>query len=220
MTETNIALIKSKKNALLLTAFAAVCTLFVAATHIITAPVIEEQKQQDILRKLTQVLNQDKFDNNPLENCTSLSDVSITGTDKTSKIYRATLNNEPYAIIFQTQTKQGYNGRIEMMVAINAKGEVQGVRSIAHQETPGLGDKIELEKSDWVLDFNGKTVKSDSDSKWFVKKDGGQFDQFTGATITPRAIVNQLRQSIFSASKHFDDIFLMPNECETFEVKD
>ncbi|GAB2995987.1 electron transport complex subunit RsxG [Psychrosphaera aestuarii] len=219
MTENNIALIKSKKNALLLTAFAAVCTLFVAVTHIITAPVIEEQKQQDILRKLTQVLNQDKFDNNPLENCTSINDASITGINKPSKVYRATLNDEPYALIFQTQTKQGYNGRIEVMVAINATGEVQGVRSIAHQETPGLGDKIELEKSNWVLDFNGKTVKSESDSKWFVKKDGGQFDQFTGATITPRAIVNQLRQSIFNTSQQFDDIFSLPNECVSIEVK-
>ena len=219
MSESNIALIKSKKNALLLTAFAAVCTFLVALTHLITAPVIEEQKQQDILRKLTQVLNKDKFDNNPLNNCVMITNSDISGVNKPTKIYRATLNDEPYAMIFQTQTKQGYNGRIELMVAIDKRGSVQGVRTIAHQETPGLGDKIELEKSDWVLEFNNKIVRSLKDSKWFVKKDGGQFDQFTGATITPRAIVNQLRPSVYNATQAFEEVFALENQCNITEAE-
>ncbi len=211
------ALDVTKKNALLLTAFAAVCTLLVALTHMFTAPIIEEQKQQDVLRKLTQVLVPAKFDNNPLYNCTYVTDFNITGSHDPVPVYRATLNNEPYAIVFQTQTQQGYNGRIELIVAMNKQGQVQGVRSIAHQETPGLGDKIEKRKSDWILSFNGLQVESKDDPKWYVKKDGGRFDQFTGATITPRAIVNQLRESVFYTTALFDEVFAKPNECSPIE---
>lgn len=209
----NTTLLTTKKNALLLTAFAAVCTFFVALTHLLTKPVIEQQKQQNVLNKLTQVLDKSRFDNNPLYNCTIVNDSQLTGTDKAVTVYRATKENKPYAVIFQSQTPNGYNGKINMIAAVDAKGIVQGVRTLEHQETPGLGDKIELSKSDWVLSFNDKKIQSDTDPKWFIKKDGGQFDQFTGATITPRAIVNQLRVSTYYASTEFQNLFDAPNDC-------
>jgi electron transport complex protein RnfG len=204
---------KTKINALLLTAFASVCTLLVALTNLWTAPIIEQQKQLDVLNKLKQVLVTGKYDNNPLFQCVVVTDKSITGKDTSLPIYRATLNGEPYALIYQTSTQQGYNGLIELMVAIDGNGKVQGVRTLEHQETPGLGDKIELAKSDWILSFGQKSVKNKDDSRWFVKKDGGDFDQFTGATITPRAIVNQLRTSINAANSQFDALFSASNEC-------
>lgn len=210
----NTTALTTKKNALLLTAFAAVCTLFVALTHLITKPVIEQQKQQNILNKLTEVLDSDKFDNNPLQNCSIVTNSSITGTDKSVTVYRATKQGQPYALIFQTETAKGYNGKIVMMAAIDQEGIVQGVRTLEHQETPGLGDKIELAKSDWVLSFAGREVQSIDDSKWYIKKDGGQFDQFTGATITPRAIVNQLRTSIYHSQMAFEQIFNAANDCQ------
>lgn len=203
----------SKKNALLLSAFGAICTLLVSITYVLTAPVIEKQAQQDLLNKLNQVLVPGKFDNNPLNNCLNLADRRIFGDDQVHTLYRATLNQQPYALVFQTQTSKGYNGLIKMMVAVDQQGKVQGVRTLQHQETPGLGDKIDLEKSDWVLAFNQMKVESEQDKRWFVKKDSGYFDQFTGATITPRAIVNQLRQSIHYVSLNFDELFSKQNQC-------
>jgi len=209
----NLLIFTSKKNALLLSAFAAVCTLLVSITYVLTVPVIEQQTQQDLLNKVNQVLLPKRFDNNPLKNCLNLTDRAIFGDDSQHVIYRATYQEQPYALVFQTQTLKGYNGLIQVMVAIDSNGAVQGVRALKHKETPGLGDKIDLEKSDWVLSFNDMKVKSEEDKRWFVKKDGGYFDQFTGATITPRAIVNQLRQSISYVTLNFDRLFAMPNEC-------
>ena len=211
---------KTKLNALLLTAFATVCTLLVALTNLWTAPIIEEQKRLDVLNKLKQVLVESKFDNNPLNNCVVITDKTITGVDSPVTLYRATFNEVPYAVVFQTRTQQGYNGLIELMVAVDVNGQVQGVRTLTHQETPGLGDKIELAKSDWILSFNNKRVKDKDDSRWFVKKDGGDFDQFTGATITPRAIVNQLRTSIDELNGQFNTLFQASNDCQLPETDD
>lgn len=212
---SNITLLASKKNALLLAAFATVCTLMVSLTYVLTKPVIERQQKQQTFNMVTQVLSAERFDNNPLDNCAMVQNAAITGVDTPVPVYRATKDKQAYALIFQTETKQGYNGLIKLIVAVDAQGKVQGVRTLSHQETPGLGDKIELAKSNWVLDFNSKQVNDGNDPKWFVKKDGGDFDQFTGATITPRAIVNQLRTSINSANQAFIEIFAMPNRCTT-----
>lgn len=211
--KNKLAFLKTKQNALLLTGFATVCTLAVSLTHMWTAPLIEQQKQLAVLNSLNELLIPAKFDNNPLLNCTILSVPKITGSDLPQTFYRATLNGQPYAIVFQTRTEEGYNGLIEMLVAIDNNGVVQGTRTLTHQETPGLGDKIELAKSDWILSFEQKSVRSEDDDKWNVKKDGGRFDQFTGATITPRAIVKQLRHAVFYAQHHFDNIFASPNDC-------
>lgn len=211
---TEITLLASKKNALLLGAFATACTLMVSLTYVLTKPVIERQEKLQTFAKVTQVLKTNNFDNNPLDNCVYLQDANISGIDESLPIYRATKNGEPYALIYQTETKQGYNGQIKLIAAVNNSGAVQGVRTLTHQETPGLGDKIELEKDDWVLTFNDKQVNGLEDPHWLVKKDGGDFDQFTGATITPRAVVNQLRTSVVHISEQFDKIFSLPNACQ------
>lgn len=208
-----LTIFKTKQNAFLLTAFATVCTLAVSLTNLWTAPIIEQQKQQAVLKSLYELLDETQFDNNPLQNCAILSEPQITGTDEPVVFYRAQLGQEPYALVYETKTEQGYNGLIELLTAVDNQGKVQGVRTISHQETPGLGDKIELRKSDWILSFNQKQVESLDDSNWQVKKDGGRFDQFTGATITPRAIVEQLRTSVFNASGDFQRIFSAPNDC-------
>ena len=212
---TNLTVLASKKNALLLAAFAAVCTLMVSITYVLTKPAIERQEKQQTFNKVTQVLTTGSFDNNPLDNCVILSDASISGVEIAQPVYRATWQGEPAAVVFQTETKQGYNGLIKLIVGLDKNGVVQGVRTLTHQETPGLGDKIELAKSEWVLSFNQGEVKDENDPSWFVKKDGGDFDQFTGATITPRAVVNQLRTSVVNAKNNFQAIFTMANDCGT-----
>jgi electron transport complex protein RnfG len=215
-----LMLITSGKNAKLLSAFAAVCTLFVSLTYIYTKPIIAEQEQRALLNSVTEVLPAKLFNNNPIQNCVSISDELISGTSNPTTVYRATLDGEPSALVFSTETTKGYNGLIKVLVAIDNNGAVQGVRALAHQETPGLGDKIEIKKSDWITSFNEHKVDSEDDSRWFVKKDGGKFDQFTGATITPRAIVNQLRKSVFQAHNQFDAIFALTNHCaETSNAK-
>jgi electron transport complex protein RnfG len=100
------------------------------------------------------------------------------------------------AAIIPAITQDGYSGAISMIIGINFDGTVAGVRVVEHRETPGLGDKIDLKKSDWILGFNGKSLLNPQQSDWKVKKEGGDFDQFTGATITPRAVVNQILKSL------------------------
>ncbi len=102
------------------------------------------------------------------------------------------------AYAFETVAPDGYAGRIRLLVGITPTGTILGVRVLEHQETPGLGDKIETRISDWILSFSQQQLRSDNLADWAVKKDGGKFDQFAGATITPRAVVNQVKQSALS----------------------
>ena len=213
----NLTLLASKKNALLLGAFAAACTALVSITYVLTADTIAKQEQKQTLAKITEVLNPERFDNNPLENCVLLSLPEITGTEEKLPIYRATYKEQPYALVFQTQTQRGYNGLIKLIAAVDSDAVIQGVRSLSHKETPGLGDKIELKKSDWILTLTDKPIREVEDKKWFVKKDGGDFDQFTGATITPRAVINQIRVSGFEVNQQFQQLFELPNDCALSE---
>lgn len=137
----------------------------------------------------------DKFELNltdPLE----LPALAELGHKQPFTAYFATQQGKPALILLPVIAPDGYSGSIELLLALNLTGEVEGIRVISHQETPGLGDKIELKKSDWILSFNNKSLINPAASDWAVKKDGGEFDQFTGATITPRAIVNAVKRSL------------------------
>lgn len=110
--------------------------------------------------------------------------------------WRARRANEPVAVVLQFNAVKGYNGDIRLLAGINADGTLRGVRVVSHKETPGLGDGIEIEKSDWIRDFVGKSLADPQSEKWSVSRDGGDFDQFTGATITPRAVVDAVRMAL------------------------
>ena len=123
-------------------------------------------------------------------------------------MYLATKNNTPITAIFEVTTLNGYSGAITLLVGVNAKQKnVSGLRVVNHKETPGLGDKMETRKSNWVMDFNGKSLANPELNDWQVKKDGGYFDQFTGATITPRAIVNVVKSTLLYAQDNIDALF-------------
>ena len=111
------------------------------------------------------------------------------------KICMAKKDGDITAYAFESVAHDGYSGDIRILVSMKPDGEVLGVRITEHHETPGLGDKIETRISDWILGFDHQVIKQDNLTEWAVKKDGGKFDQFTGATITPRAVVNQVRRS-------------------------
>lgn len=117
-------------------------------------------------------------------------------TETHDSIFVISNNQETLGIIFPVTTDQGYNGTINLWLAVNLHGEILGVRVYGHGETPGLGDKIDLRVSDWILGFNGKSLTDPDISQWAVKRDGGAFDQFSGATITPRAVVSAVRDGL------------------------
>ena len=118
------------------------------------------------------------------------------GLNNGGEINIARDDQKPIAAIVPAVAPDGYSGDIKMIIGINANGSIAGVRVLSHNETPGLGDKVDLKKSDWVLSFNQKSLNNPTTEAWAVKKDGGEFDSFTGATITPRAVVNQVKRAL------------------------
>lgn len=200
------------KNGGILTAFAIVTTGAVALTHSLTADKIAEQEQQQLAEQLQQVLDPHHYDNQLSQDCVVVTDERL-GPRPDQTIYRAYKNNEPYALVMRHVTPNGYSGDINLLTAVFADGSIAGVRVTKHEETPGLGDKVEVKKSDWITLFKGSTVFNQDDARWAVKKDGGQFDQFTGATITPRAVVGSVKQAVLFAKAEFAQLFSAPNNC-------
>lgn len=182
-----------------LTLFVFVSIILLLVIRAITAPVIAEAEKQNLLNTFNEVLPATLYDNNPLENTTLIRDevaLQLLGSKEPVLVYRALKQQQPAGVIFTTTAPNGYSGNIHLLVAVLANGQVSGVRVLKHAETPGLGDKIEVNKSDWILDFNGRQLKAESEAIWAVKKDNGEFDQFTGATITPRAVVNAVKNAL------------------------
>ena len=202
------------KNGFLLALFALICTGLVAVVNQQTADKITQQEQQELMRVLHQLIPDEIHDNDLTAQCTLLLDKEALGTDNPMPAYIATMAGKPVAIAIEAIAPDGYNGNIKLIVGVNTQGEVLGVRTLTHQETPGLGDKIELRKSNWVNQFVGKVLDSQDDKQWLVKKDGGDFDQFTGATITPRAYVKAVKNVVWYFNNNQAQIFSQPLNCE------
>lgn len=166
-----------------------------------TQPGIVEAEKRDLQASLTEVLPAGYADNDLLQDT-----LNLTGSNgKTLTIYRARKDGLIKGAVFQTAAS-GYAGDIIVLIGVDTRGTMLGARVIKHQETPGLGDKIEAAKSDWIRDFDGKSLTSPAPENWAVKKDGGVFDQFAGATITPRAVVKAVKQGIEFYDAHRDEI--------------
>jgi electron transport complex protein RnfG len=159
--------------------------------NIATRDAIEQRRAEDLLASLSQVIPERIHDNDLLGNPLVLDDAS----GERITIYRALQGLEVTGVAFQV-TGQGYAGGIELMLALNARGEILGTRVLSHAETPGLGDKIEASRDHWILGFDGLSLRNPAPERWGVKKDGGDFDQFTGATITPRAVVKAVKEGL------------------------
>lgn len=253
------------KNGFMLGAFAVVTTALIALTFFGTEDKIEQQKQKKLLSVLNEVVPSEFHDNALYANCTEVNAPEL-GNKKAHKIYRATLNGKPSALVLEATAPNGYSGDIDIVVGVEVSGPVStgssqdvntdslnsesenvnvtalalsdtpaptnathhdesephtktinmkvlGVRVIEHKETPGLGDKIELAVSNWITTFSGKSFSPDNLAPWQVKKDGGEFDQFTGATITPRAVVGAVRDALLYAQANHSVLFNAPNTC-------
>jgi electron transport complex protein RnfG len=187
--------------------FAVVGTTLVALTEYGTSEAILENERQVLLRNLYALLPRDKLDNDIATDTLELPASTLLGTDGDSTVYRARLGGEPVAAIFNSIAPDGYNGKIYLLVGIYIDGSLAGVRVVKHAETPGLGDAVEIRKSPWINDFAGKSLTNPSQERWAVKRDGGDFDQFTGATITPRAVIAAVRNTLLYYQQNADMIF-------------
>jgi electron transport complex protein RnfG len=142
-----------------------------------------------------------RHDNDLLADRILVSDSELLGSIAPMPVYRARLGGEPVAAILETDAPEGYSGSIRLLVAVTPDGRLLGVRVLEHHETPGLGDAIEERKSGWILSFTGRSLGDPPSERWRVRKDGGDFDQFTGATVTPRAVVAAVRNALAYVEK-------------------
>lgn len=189
------------KNSLLLALFALAVAAGLAGTELATREMRAESLRKVQSMALQEVIPEERHDNVLLDDTLPTHDTQYLQLKESRNIHVARKNGEVVALILPTRAPDGYGGAIDSIVGINIDGSIAGVRVISHQETPGLGDKVELKKSDWVLDFNGKSLARPEPEQWRVKKDKGVFDQFTGATITPRAVV----KSVYNALLFFEN---------------
>lgn len=171
---------------------ALLCTMISAGIFFLTKDKIDETMATQQRELLLQVIPQDYFNNNLVESAVVPQNENLKGIQK---IYFAKKDGNLSAYAYETTAPDGYSGDIRLLVGLDPKGEILGVRVIEHHETPGLGDKIELRISNWILSLSNQTITENNLMEWAVKKDGGKFDQFSGATITPRAVVNQVKRS-------------------------
>lgn len=211
------------KNAGILGAFALVTTGLIALTNYYTAPKIAEAQERQLLSVLNELVPSDAHTNDMHIDCIVVQEEPLlgakTGQQASKRIFRARYNEQDVASIIETTTPNGYSGDIKLVVAVSKDGQSLGARTIEHRETPGLGDKIDLRVSDWILSFNNVPLTDENEPRWQVKKDGGQFDQFTGATITPRAVVSAVKDAVRYAQQNSQTIFSTPSNCVQQQAK-
>lgn len=181
--------------ALTLGLFALVGVGLVSATHEATRERIGANQRLELLRKLQALVPTDSVDNDMVQDRIQVRAPGLLGVDG-GMVYRGRRQGQPVALVLTATALDGYAGPIQLLVAVRADGTLGGVRVVGHKETPGLGDKIEEEKSDWVQGFTHRSLTDPGEERWEVKRDGGYFDQFAGATVTPRAIVRAVKNSL------------------------
>ena len=182
----------------------------VALVHDRAEPQIEASRRAQLLAQLTAVLGDVDYDNDPLQDVIEVHDPELLGTDEPLTAHRVRRGGEPVAALLNAVAPDGYAGTIHLLIAIDVQGRVLGVRVLDHRETPGLGDFIEERRSDWIHGFDGRSLGQPPAGRWQVRKDGGDFDQFTGATVTPRAVVRAVRDALTWFARHRDELFTAP----------
>lgn len=184
------------KNSILLGIFALVTAGVLASTHLGTRDRIAVAEREAAQRALFELVPKSRVDNDVLNDTLPAPEAMLPalGLKTAEPIHRARKDGEVIAVLVPAVAPDGYSGAIRILVGVNRDGTVAGVRTLSHKETPGLGDKVDLTKSDWILSFDGRSLSNPEPDGWRVKKDGGVFDQFTGATITPRAVTAQVKR--------------------------
>lgn len=207
-------------SAVLLGFFGLLGTSMVLGINFITKDKIEENIKASLLQSLNSIIPANTYNNNLLTSSIQIPAHRLLGKKTPTTVYQAWMDKKPIAIAFDIIAPDGYSGKIKLLLAIKKNAELSAVRVISHKETPGLGDKIEIERSDWITSFNNKSLDNTNKKQWKVKKDGGVFDQFTGATITPRAIVKALHNALLYYQANHRLLFLNQQEYKHFNTPD
>lgn len=197
----------------LLGIFAIVGTAMVAYTNETTSEQVAANKRAYTLSKLHELISPKIHDNDLERDTIEVTDPRL-GTTQPMLVYRARKHGKPIAAIIESIAPDGYSGKIEMLVGIRTDGTLLGVRVVEHQETPGLGDNIDIRKSNWILQFDNHSLTNPKPADWKVKRDGGVFDQITSATISSRAVTKAVYNTLQYFKDHHDTLFKseVPND--------
>lgn len=198
------------KGGVTLAAMAAICTLLVAATYQLTAGRIAANERAWLERSLEPALSGVFFEGSVTESKLVVPPPHDLPGNDTAIVYRVFAEGAPVAALFAVTARDGYAGPIRILVGVGVDGAVTGVRIVEHRETPGLGDRIDQSRSDWVYQFDGRSLGNPVEARWLLDVDGGEFDQLTGASVTPRAVIKAIRDTLIYFDAHRDEIFTMP----------
>ena len=193
----------ASKTALTLIVFALVFTALLVYIFNLTKAPIEQAEAKARLSLFGQIVPPNTHDNDLLKDAITIAPNELLGNTQAIIANRARIKNKPQAVILEAVAHDGYSGDIKLLIGIKYDSSIAGVRVLNHKETPGLGDYIDILKGNWIKLFDGESLTKTSESKWQVKKDGGQFDYMAGATITPRAVVKAVHKALqyFEANK-------------------
>ena len=189
---------------------AVVAVAVVALAYRIAAPRIEAHRHAEAIAQLTEVLGGLPFDNDPLTDVIAVRDPGLLGTDRPLPIHRVRLGGQPVAALIETVAPRGYGGTIRLLVAVTPDGKVIGVRVLEHHETPGVGDRIEPGRSGWLKQFIDRSLGNPPDSRWGLRRDGGDYDQLSGATVTSRSVTIAIRDALAWYAQNRTQVFGEP----------
>ncbi len=195
------------RSGLILAAFAVAGVSLVALSFEATYERIAANQRAALLRSLHALVKPEEHDNDIFTDVIEVSSARWLGTEEPVAVYRARKADAPVAAVLTPIAPDGYNGRMRLLVGVYYNGTLAGVRVISHRETPGLGDAVEERRSEWIYSFDGRSLEDPAADGWRVKRDGGDFDQFTGATITPRAVVKAVHRALHYFASHREDLF-------------
>lgn len=184
------------KSGATLSIIAAVCTALVAMTYQLTHERITINEQAWLEQSLQPALSGLFFDSGVSESLLTIPAPHELPGSQDAIVYRVYSGETPVAALFVVSARDGYAGAIRLLVGVDISGAVTGVHVLAHRETPGLGDRVETGKSDWVSQFEKRSLQNPVADRWKIKRDGGDFDQLSGASVTPRAIVKSVKETL------------------------
>lgn len=207
--ETDETVIKPSlwRGGIVLGVLAALATALVATTHHYTQPLIKANEQAYLERSLKPVLGGIAYENEITKSLLTLPVPHGLPGKETAQIYRIYADGEPAAALFIVSARDGFAGPIKLLIGVKIDGTITSVRVLQHKETPGLGDKIESGKSDWLLQFDARSLSAPGTDRWLIERDGGDFDQLTGASVTPRAIIKAIKETLLYFEANSADIF-------------
>ena len=204
---TSVLLRSVVRSGLILAAFAVTGVSLVALSFDATFERIAANQRAALLRSLNAVVKPEEHDNDIFTDVIQVSSPTWLGTSEPVAVYRARKADTPAAVVLTPMAPDGYNGRMRLLVGVYYDGTLAGVRVISHRETPGLGDAVDERRSEWIHSFDGRSLEDPTEEGWRVKRDGGIFDQFTGATITPRAVVKAVHRALKYFASHREALF-------------